>query len=351
MNNRPLMIIPCLILIIILALPSAALEIEAPRVPAEAAPVMPENTDSFGSALLELIQGVILRVRPELREATAVSISLISAVMLVSILNTFFDNVKKVSVIVGTITIAVILLQNTRSMIGLASDTILQIGDYGKLLYPVMTAAIAAQGGVTAATALYAGTTAFDIILSSVITKLLMPLVYVFLALAVGNSAAGEELLKRLRDLVKNVVSWGLKTILTIFTTYMSITGVVSGTTDAATLKAAKVTISSVVPVVGGIMSDASEAVLVSAGMLKNSAGIYGILAILALFLEPFLKIGMQYLILKASAALCGIFGSKEMTGLMEDFGTAMGLLLAMTGSVCLLQLISLVCFMKGVVA
>ncbi len=174
-------------------------------------------------------------------------------------------------------------------------------------------------------------------------------MVYLFLALAVANSAVGEDLLKRMRDFLKNSLSWCLKTILTIFTTYMSITGVVSGTTDAAALKATKVTISSVVPVVGGILSDASEAVLVSAGVMKSAAGTYGILAIMALFLEPFLRIGLHYLLLKATAALCGIFGTKEMTGLIEDFSSAMGLLLAMTGSVCLLLLISMICFLKGV--
>lgn len=48
-------------------------------------------------------------------------------------------------------------------------------------------------------------------------------------------------------------------------------------------------------------------------------------------------------------AAICGIFGAKPATDLIEDFSTAMGLLLAMTGASCLLLLISSVCFMKGV--
>lgn len=342
-------LIPMLFLALSLALPVSALEITAPEAPSAAAEVMPENTASFGDALLELLQRVILRIRPDLAEACSVSISVIAAVMLVSLLNTFSSSVKKVTAAVGSAVIAAVLILNTQSMIGLASDTVCQMSDYGKLLYPVMTAALAAQGGAAASAALYTGTAAFDMLLGSLITKLLVPMVYIFLALAVGNCAAGEDILKRMRDLIKNVVSWGLKTILTVFTTYMSITGVVSGTTDAAALKATKVTISSVVPVVGGILSDASEAVLVSAGLMKNAAGIYGILAILALFLEPFLKIGIQYLMLKATAALCGIFGTKEMSGLIEDFGAAMGLLLAMTGSVCLLLLISTVCFMKGV--
>ena len=139
-----------------------------------------------------------------------------------------------------------------------------------------------------------------------------------------------------------------LKILLTVFTTYVGISGAVAGTTDAALLKTTKVTIASVVPVVGGILSDASEAVLVSTGVMKNAAGIYGILAMLAIFLSPFLQIGVQYLVLKATAAVCSVFAPASAAELIEDFSTAMGMLLAMTGAACLLLLISTVCFMKG---
>jgi stage III sporulation protein AE len=155
--------------------------------------------------------------------------------------------------------------------------------------------------------------------------------------------------LQKLQDFIKWLMIWGLKTILYIFTGYMGITGVVSGTTDAAALKAAKLTISGMVPVVGGILSDASESVLVGAGVMKTAAGMYGTLAMLAICAEPFLKIGVQYLMLKATAALCGIFGSKALSNLVQDFSSALGILLGMTGSACLMLLISTVCFMKGV--
>lgn len=338
-----------LLLIFSLATPASALEITAPEVPKSGEEFMPEKTDSFGDGFFELLQSVLLHLRPDLAEASQVCLSVAAAVMIVSVLRTFSGGIKMAADMAGTTAIAAVLLLNTNSMIRLGAETVAELSEYGKLLYPVMAAAMAAQGGVTASAALYTGTAIFDAVLSSLISNLMVPMVYLFLALAAANSVAGEDLLKKMRDLLKNAMSWCLKTVLTVFTTYMSITGVVSGTTDAAALKATKVTISSVVPVVGGILSDASEAVLVSAGALKNAAGIYGILAVLAVFLEPFLRIGSHYLILKATAAVCGIFGSKEMTGLIEDFSTAMGLLLAMTGSVCLLLLISTVCFMKGV--
>lgn len=342
-----------LILVIVflfaLAVPASASELTAPTVPEAGAAVMPEKTASFGEGLAQLLRAALLGIRPDLREASRVSLGVIAAVMLVSILQSFHGSVKAVSELAGAAAIAGGLLLSANSLIRLGGETITEISEYGKLLMPVMTAAMAAQGGVSSATALYAGTAVFDAVLSSLIARLLVPMVYLYLALAAANSAVEEDILGRLRDLVKGFVSWSLKTILTVFTTYMAITGVVSGTTDAAALKATKVTISSVVPVVGGILSDASEAVLVSAGLMKNTAGVYGILAVLAVFLNPFLKIGIHYLILKLTAALCALFGAKRMTALVGDFSGAMGLLLAMTGAECLLLLISTVCFLKGV--
>lgn len=231
----------------------------------------------------------------------------------------------------------------------LGAETVIQISEYGKLLIAVLSAALAAQGGVSGSSALYTVTALFDALLSNMIGKLLLPLLYLFLTLAVAYAALGEDLLKKLRDSTKWLMTWLLKTILYVFTGFISITGVISGPTDAAALKAAKLTISGVVPVVGGILSDASEAVLVSAGLVKNSIGLYGLFAVLAIWLDPFLRICAHYLLLRFTALVCGVFGSKGISNLIEDFASAMGFLLAMTGSVCLMFLISTVCFMRGV--
>jgi stage III sporulation protein AE len=128
----------------------------------------------------------------------------------------------------------------------------------------------------------------------------------------------------------------------------MGITGVVSGSTDAAALKATKIAISGMVPVVGGILSDTSEAVLVGAGVVKSAVGVYGLLSVLAVWISPFLRIGIQYILLKAAHGISSIFPAKQTSNLMKDFSTIMGLLLGMTGMVCLFLLISVVCFMKG---
>ena len=143
-------------------------------------------------------------------------------------------------------------------------------------------------------------------------------------------------------------MTWSLKILLYAFTGYISVTGVVSGTADAAALKVAKMTISGMVPVVGGILSDASEAVLVGAGTVKNATGVYGMFAVMAMALAPFVKIAAHYLLLKGTAALCHIFSDKKASDLIGDYATALGFLLAMTGAGCLILMISITCFLKG---
>ena len=321
--------------------------ITAPRVPAFAESMMPERAQTFGEGLWELLTEATEVLNPSLAEAASVCLSLIAVVLLISIVEQIGCR-DRTTQLVGAVAISLILLQNTGAMINLGQDTIRELSGYGKLLMGVMASALAAQGGVTASTALYAGTAVFNTVLTSLLTGILMPLLYMYLAIAVAQSALGEMMLKKLCGLIKWSCTWILKIVLYVFTGYIGITGVVSGSTDAAALKVAKLTISGMVPVVGGILSDASEAVLVSAGLMKSAIGAYGVVVIIALWIRPFIEIGIQYLMLRLTAGICGIFGPKAPVKLMEGFCEAMGMLLAMTGSTSVLLMVSVVCFIRG---
>jgi stage III sporulation protein AE len=336
------------VLILAMAMPVSATELTAPEAPAEVLELMPEEPDTFGEGLLYILKKAVTYLQPSLADASGVCCGLIGISLLVSVLSAMPGASKNLVETAGTVCVGLLLLNPSNSLIRLGTKTVTSLSDYGKLLIPVMAASVAAQGGVTTSAALYTGTALFDAILCSGISGLLTPLIYIFLCLSVANCAVGEDPLQQIRNLTKWLMTWGLKIILYVFTGYMSITGVISGTADAAALKATKLTLSGMVPVVGGILSDASEAVLVGAGVVKNGVGIYGAMAVLAIVIGPFLQIGVQYLLLKATAAVCSAFGTKKLTNLVQDFAAGMGILLGMTGSCCLMLMISIVCFMKG---
>lgn len=336
-----------LILCILLALPVSAADFTAPEAPESAQPLMPAETESFSEGLWQIVTGALSSLRPELAEAASVCLGLVAVAMLASLLSRLPGKSETVVEFAACLGTGLLLLTRSNAMIRLASETVTEISEYGKLLMPVLTGALASQGGVTAAGALYAGTAAFDAILCSLIGKLLIPMVYMFLALSAAAAATAQESLGKMKDLLKWLATWSLKLVLYAFTGYIGLTGAISGTADAAAVKATKLTISSVVPVVGGILSDASETVLVSASVMKNAVGVYGVLAILSIWIAPFLKIGVQYLFLKATGAVCSAFQLKRVSALLADFTSALGLMLGMTGTVSVLLLVSIVCFMR----
>lgn len=343
-------IVTAVLLTVFLAVPAQAMDFTAPEAPAHVADAVEAPADSFAEGLWNVIRSGIGNFDSSLQDAMGVCLSAAAAVTVCALLKETGTGHSANAVALGcAVAVAGILLEPSATLIRLGTGTARELSEYGKLLMPVMTGAMAAQGGVTASAALYAGTMVFDTVLSQLLTRLMVPMVWIFLAVAIGNSALQESLLGRIRDLISWCMGWVLKLVLYLFSGYMTVTGAVSGSADAAAVRAAKAAISTAVPVVGSILSDASEAVLVSAGTLGSAAGVYGMLTVLALFIGPFVRLGVQYLLLKGTGALCAAFGGGGAAELINDFSTAMGLILGMVGTQTVLLMISCLCLMKGV--
>ena len=342
-------IVVIIVFLCFLILPVSAMEYAAPPAPESAQPYMPPEQHNFAQGLLYIIKAALSKINPELVDATKLCLAVIIVVLVTGVLQSITELSVNTIRLTTSVVIGIILLDSTNALIQLGTTTVTELSDYGKLLLPVMTAAMAAQGGITTSATLYTGTVFFVALLTSVITKFIIPAVYIYLCLCIANCAVEQDMIKRCKDFVKWGMTWILKIILYVFTGYISITGVISGVVDASSLKAAKLTLSGVVPVVGGILSDATETILVSAGIMKSTAGVYGILAVFAVCISPFMQIGIQYILLKFTGAVCNMFGSKPAVKLVEEFGTGMGFALAVTGSVCIMLLISLVCFLRGI--
>jgi len=235
------------------------------------------------------------------------------------------------------------------SLIGLGAETVGQLSTFSKALLPTLAAATAASGAVTTA-AVQQVTTVFCVdLLMNLIDGLLMPLVYLYIGALTAAGCLTDGRLGAIAQGLKKAVVWTLSTALLAFTVYLSVVRVVSGTVDGTTVKVAKTAISGVVPVVGGIIAEASETVLLGAGMLRGTVGVFGMLGILAACAYPFLQLGVQYLLYKTSAFLAGALGAPGLCKLIDGLGGAFGLVLGMTGSCALLLFISILSAMSAV--
>lgn len=307
-----------------------------------------DESQDFTDALRGVLRGAVTEAKGTIGKAAALAASALGIVLLCAVVGSGETGGINASVIAGALGILGLCAFSVQGMAASAAETLQSVSEYSALLLPALSAAAVASGGVSAAPVIYTATVIGTQLTLRLMTKLLLPLVYLFLALAAAQATMEQAILSRLKALLGSVISGALKTVLTIFTAYLSLSGLVSGAADAMRVKAMKAAVSGTVPVVGSILSDASETVLVSAGILKNSVGTLGMLAILALVCAPFLRIAVQYLILKLTAALSAIAGDARHTQLLGDIATALGFLLALMGVFSLMLLICVVCFLRA---
>lgn len=245
--------------------------------------------------------------------------------------------------IAAALAITVVAATDANALIGLGREVIERMELFSKVLFPTITAAVAASGSPSGAAARQMAVMLFSDILMSLINRLLLPLVYVYIAACTAYAAVGNEGIKRIASTLKWSVTSILTAVLLAFVGYLSISGAIAGNADAVTLKAAKFTVSNMVPVVGGILSDAAETVLAGAGILKNSVGVFGMLVVIGMCLIPFLQLGVHYLAYKVTAALSATVSDSCVAGLIDGIGGAFGLVLGMAGACAVLLLVSLV--------
>lgn len=245
--------------------------------------------------------------------------------------------------VVGALAVTAIAVADANSLIGMGREALEDMASFSKALLPTVTAAAAAAGSPSGAVARQLATMLFSDVLMTLILRLLLPLVYAYIAGCVAYTALGNEGLKRIAGTLKWVVTSVLTAVLLIFVGYLTVSGVIAGSADAVSVKAAKFAMSGLVPVVGGILSDAAETVLAGAGLLKNAVGVFGMLVVLCMCVAPFLQLGIHYLAYKLTSALSATVSSGRVAGLIDSIGGAFGLVLGMTGSCALLLLISMV--------
>lgn len=305
------------------------------------------DTD-FGSRVLSLLRKAVLKLDSFFAQSLRDIMLILAILVLAAIAGVEERNeAKRATVLAGILAIMSAGAVQLKSLLQLGEDTLMEMQGFSDLLLPVITSTAAASGNFTASGALYFGATAFSALLLHLMTAWMVPMLYVFLALRAADAAAGSSILTGLADLTKWTVKAVLKVLLFTFTGYMTLTGILSGAADATAVKAAKLTLSGVVPIVGSMISDASEAVIVSAGTIRNTVGVFGLMAVLAICILPFFRIGIQYLLLRVAAAMGGTIGLPQHVSVVSALSEATGLLLAMTGTGALLMLVSCVCYLQ----
>jgi stage III sporulation protein AE len=171
-------------------------------------------------------------------------------------------------------------------------------------------------------------------IMATVVKNIVFPLLFFGAILAVISHISERFRVTRLAGLCKDIGIGVLGLSLTVMIGVIAVQGIAGSVADGVALRTAKYMTGAFLPVVGGVLSDAVEAVVGCSLLLKDAIGLLGALAIFVICIFPVLKIAAMMLIYKIASALIQPIGDVGLADSLQTIASYLMLVLASVASV-----------------
>jgi stage III sporulation protein AE len=179
----------------------------------------------------------------------------------------------------------------------------------------------------------------FTEISAEILSSFLLPVFRVIFAVSVVSSVSNAVDISSLTESADKAMKWILGFLSVIFGAVMSISGMVAASADTVASKAAKFAVSSSVPVIGGSLGDAFSSLQSCVGLLKNSVGAFGIVAVGFTYLPVILQGIMWCVGLNLCAGASDMLAVPEISKLLKSAAGVVSMLL----TICIFMLTILI--------
>ncbi len=285
---------------------------------------------------IDQVQAVI--ARPVKLLAIVVGIIVLCALMNALKQSMAKDKLKEVFQVVSILCICAAVITPVIDCISKTGKTIFDCSNFLISFVPVLSGVMTAGGQIVTATSYQVFLFWAAELVSVIVSRTLVPFLGIYLAIAITSSMNTEFRLDKIADSLKSFICWSLGGLLTVFVGILSIQGIVASSADTVSLKATKFLISSVVPVVGGALSDALGSVQSCVKLLKTSVGAYGIIIAVMTFLPLLIESISWLLVTKISQVVAEFLGAGGVTPVLKATSSVLSIILAII--LCFMMLI-----------
>ena len=276
---------------------------------------------SFNDIFSIIINNVFIEVKNNIN----LIVELIAIALIAAVFTNFtnaFDNkyVGEVGYFVVFLLISTIILKSYNILNGIAIKVLTNLQTFIESLIPSLFAATALSGNYTSTVLYSQGMLIIIGIVENIIIKYVIPFVYIIIVLEIINSITEENILSKMVELFKNIVNWGIKTIVIVFAAILAIQSFTTPVIDGLANKSVKVAVSAI-PFVGTTLSGVADTVLGCAVLIKNGIGIVALIIIIVICLIPIMKILVVALLYKFASAIIQPISDKRIVNCLSSIG------------------------------
>ena len=295
----------------------------------------------YEGALEKLWSGLLASVTENLRSSLRELCAILCVILLCSVFTApELGRKQQEHIQIGACAIvSVSLSQGINAWFRQAMDSLSELCTYASAALPTVYTAAAASGAIASTSAKYAAAWFGLDLLMNASERLILPCASIF----------DNPVLRSMIKLIRRAAGLLMSLMTVAFTVLLSISGLISGSADAVAGKAARTLLSTAIPVVGRIVSDAADSVLLAAAAFRNSAGAFGIVAVCALCIPPFASLAVRRVLLSLASTVAETTDAGRLSRLLNDLGSVLSLLLGLVGSYALMLFFALFAAMRTV--
>ena len=250
-------------------------------------------------------------------------------ILLIIILSSFFQGFREsvndsemISLLstVSALVIAVLLVSQLKYSISSACAAISVCADFIFAFVPAFCIIVATSGNTVTAFSTNTLLLSLAQALNFISENIFLPLSNCFLAIGICSGIRSELNLQQLIFNLKKYLTTAISVCATAFVWFLSIKTAVSARADAIGLRSMRFAINSVVPVIGGAISEGLLSIQAYSSLIKSSVGIVGIIAVLTVFVPPVLNVSFWRLFLSLCRTVSDIFNDRSVSSILKAF-------------------------------
>ena len=288
----------------------------------------------------------------EIRNQLTLIGSIIVIIVIHSILKSVSDGlenegISKVSYFVQYILIVTLIMKSFSEIVMNIKDTTQSLVGYSYSLIPLLISLMMFTGNLVSAGAVQPILLLMITFIGTFISNFLLPMVLIGTALGIISKISDKVQIDKLAKTFKSSTVWILGLVLTVFTGVLSLESSLTGKVDGITTKATKAIVTNAIPVVGKILSDASETVLGSGIVLRNAVGLVGVIVIIGICAMPIIKLGVLTALYQILSAICEPIADKKIINIIEQMRDTFKVLLGMVSAISIMLIIGVTIVIK----
>ena len=298
--------------------------------------------------LIQKILGIFIK---EIKTSISLVLKIISVSILCSLLKNIQahneSSVSEVAFYICYLFVVTLVINSYLEIATLCLDTMTNLNDFMNILTPLILTLLVANGSIASVTIIQPVLILMTSMTNTLITKIILPIIFISMVINIVGNISDSIDVSKLPSILQKTSVWTVNFILGIFIGILSLEGTLAANVDGLTAKTAKTVVSTVIPVVGKALSDATDSIIGAASITKNALGIVGVIAIVGIVCIPIIKALVMMLIYNISAALIEPLVDKRMSKCIADAGNAIKIIFALMSTVSVLFIISITLMIK----